>query len=149
MLNLFEAADRDALQRRLSALQPSSPRQWGKMNVSQMLAHCAIALEVPCGDRVKSQRLFGRVLAPFVKSSVLGLKPFTHNAPTDPEYRIGDDREFEAEKARLLALVERFCRRGPASADGVVHSFFGRLTGDEWGRLMFKHLDHHLRQFGA
>ncbi len=149
MQNLFDAADRDAIVRRLSDLQPASPRQWGKMTVAQMLAHCAVALEVPCGDRVKTQRLFGRVLAPFVRSTVLGEKPFTHNAPTDPDYRIVDDREFAIEKARVAALVDKFCGRGPAKAEGVVHSFFGRLSGDQWGRLMYKHLDHHLRQFGA
>ncbi len=149
MQNLFDADDRNALVRRLSDLRPSNARQWGKMTVAQMLAHCAVALEVPCGDRVKNQRLLGRLLAPFVRSAILGSKPFSHNAPTDPEYRIADERDFEREKARVEVLINRFCTRGPAAVDGVVHSFFGRLTGDEWGRLMYKHLDHHLRQFGV
>ncbi len=150
MQNLFDPADHDALMRRLSDLQPSCARQWGKMTAPQMLAHCAVVLEVACGDRIKTQRLFGRLLAPFVRSSILGTeKPFTHNAPTDSDYKITDDRDFEKERERLAALVDRFCTRGPARADGLVHSFFGRLTADEWGRLMYKHLDHHLRQFGA
>ncbi len=149
MQSLFDPADRDAVLRRLAALQPSSPRQWGKMDAAQMLAHCSVGLEVACGDRRKSQRLLGRILAPFVKSSLLGDKPMMRNAPTDPEYRIADAREFDRERDRLSALVDRFCTRGPGSAEGLVHSFFGRLTGDEWGRLMYKHLDHHLRQFGA
>lgn len=149
MLNMFDPSDRHAVLRRLSNLQPSSPRQWGKMTAPQMLAHCAVALEVPCGDRIKKQRLLGRVLAPFVRSTVLGDKPFTHNAPTDPDYRIADQRDFERERQRLAVLIDRFCAGGPASADGVVHSFFGRLTGEQWGRLMYKHLDHHLRQFGV
>ncbi len=149
MQNLFNADDRDAIVRRLSGLQPSSPRQWGKMNVAQMMAHCAVALEVPCGDRIKKQRLMGRVLAPFVRSTVLGEKAFMRGAPTDPDFRIVDERDFETERRRLATLVDRFCSRGPARVEGVVHSFFGRLTADEWGRLMYKHLDHHLRQFGA
>jgi hypothetical protein len=149
MQNLYDRGDRDGLVGRLSALQPSNARLWGKMNVSQMLAHCSVALEVPCGDRIKRQGLLGRIMSPFVRSSVLGLKPFVHNAPSDPEYRITDDRDFEKERARLAALVDRFCSRGTAATDGVVHPFFGRLSSDEWGRLMYKHLDHHLRQFGA
>jgi hypothetical protein len=149
MQNLFDRTDRDGLARRLSALGPSSSRQWGSMNVAQMLAHCSVALEVPCGDRVKAQSLLGRVVAPFVRSSVLGPKPFVHNAPSDPDYRISDEREFEKERGRLVSLIERFCERGPGAAEGVVHPFFGRLDGDQWGRLMYKHLDHHLRQFGA
>ncbi len=149
MHTLFDPADRDAIAQRLKGLQPASPRQWGKMDAAQMLTHCSVALEVACGDRRKTQRLLGRIVAPFVKSSLLGDKPFMRNAPTDPEYRIADERDFEREKVRLSALVDRFCTRGPASAEGLVHSFFGRLTGEEWGRLMYKHLDHHLQQFGA
>jgi hypothetical protein len=149
MQSLLDPKDRDDIAQRLSALQPSSQRQWGKMTVSQMLAHCAIALETPCGDVVKQQRMIGRVLAPLVKKSVLGEKPMRRNAPTSPSLRIADDRNFAAEHARLVALVDRFCSRGSSAVDGVVHEFFGRLTSDEWGRLMYKHLDHHLRQFGA
>jgi hypothetical protein len=148
MLNLFDAQDRQAIARRLETLQPSSPRQWGKMNPSQMMAHCAAALEVACGDRRKPQAFIGRVLAPFVRKSVLGEKPFGRNSPTDPDFIITDDRDFDAERQRLTGLLERFCERGSAGADGQVHSFFGRMNGDEWGRLMYKHLDHHLRQFG-
>ena len=149
MQNLFDPADRSAVLQRLSSLNASSPRQWGKMDIAQMLAHCSVALEVACGDRVKKQALIGRVLAPFVRSSVLGEKPFGRNGPTDPDFKIADERDFATEGQRLAALVDRFCTRGPSAADGVVHSFCGRLTADQWGRLMYKHLDHHLRQFDA
>jgi hypothetical protein len=149
MRSLFDRDDRDALVRRLSNLQPSSPRQWGKMNAPQMLAHCAATLEVACGDKIKKQAVIGRVLSPFARSSVLGDKPFTRNAPTDPDFKIVDDRDFATEQKRVTALVERFCSRGLSGADGLVHGFFGRLSADEWGRLMYKHLDHHLRQFSA
>src|SRR5215472_8360853 len=101
MPSLFDRDDRDALARRLSNLQPSSPRQWGKMNAPQMLAHCAAALEVACGDKIKKQAVIGRVLSPFVRSSVLGDKPFTRNAPTDPDFKIVDDRDFAAEQKRV------------------------------------------------
>jgi hypothetical protein len=149
MQNLFDTRDREDMGRRIAALRPSSARQWGKMDVSQMLAHCAVSLEVPCGDRVKQQRLLGRILGPVLRTAVLGEKPMARNAPTDAENKIVDPRDFERERARLTSIVERFAGLGPAGVDGVVHSFFGRLTGDEWGRLMYKHIDHHLRQFGA
>jgi uncharacterized protein DUF1569 len=149
MQNLYDASDREALMRRVSALQQTNARQWGKMNAAQMLAHCAAALEVACGDPIRKQAFIGRVLAPFVKSTVLGEKPFSRNGPTDPAFKIVDDRDFSAERQRLTDLVERFASRGPSGADGLVHSFFGRLRADEWSRLMYKHLDHHLRQFGA
>lgn len=102
-----------------------------------------------CGDRRKKQALIGKLLMPFVKSSFLGEKPFSKNGPTDPDLIVADDRDFVAERTRLMAMVDRFCKGGPDAAGQYVHSFFGKLTGDEWGRLMHKHIDHHLRQFGA
>jgi hypothetical protein len=148
MQNLFDSVDREAIVRRLTALRPGSPRQWGKMSPAQMLAHCAAALEVACGDRPKKQTLLGRIVTPFIRSSILGEKPFGRNSPTDPDFVIADERDFALERRRLGALIDRFCERGSSAAAGQVHSFFGRLSGDEWGRLMHKHLDHHLRQFG-
>lgn len=149
MQNLFEPRDREALVRRLNSLDLASARLWGKMDVAQMLAHCAVALEVACGDRPKKQALLGRLVTPFIRSSILGEKPFGRNSPTDPDFVIADERDFNVERRRLSTLIERFCERGPDAAAAQVHSFFGRLNGDEWGRLMHKHLDHHLRQFGA
>lgn len=149
MENLFNATDRASIDRRLSALQASSVRQWGKMNPAQMLAHCANAMEMACGDRQKRQAFLGKLVTPFIRATILGPNEMGRNAPTDPDLKIVDDRDFAAERARMITLVDRFCKGGPAAAAPQIHSFFGRLSRDEWGRLMYKHLDHHLRQFGA
>jgi hypothetical protein len=149
MKNLYAPSDRQPILDRLAKLQPGTSRQWGKMDPAQMLAHCAAALEVAAGDRVLPHRLVGKIFSPFVKRSLLGEKPFPKNSPTDPTFIVSDPRDFAKEKARLLALVSRFCEAGPSAADGRMHSFFGRLEGDEWGVVMHKHLDHHLRQFGV
>jgi Protein of unknown function (DUF1569) len=149
MENLFDAATRAAIAARLQALQPGHVRQWGKMSAPQMLAHCSVGLEFACGERSGKQAFIGKLVAPFVKGRFLGEKPFGKNAPTGPEFVIADDRNFGNEKARLASLIDTFASRGPEVAGKQVHTFFGQLTGDEWGRLMYKHLDHHLRQFGA
>lgn len=149
MENLFTPADRAAIERRLATLSPQSPRQWGKMDVGQMLAHCAVGLEIASGDRQKQQALLGKIFTPFIRSRILGEKPFARNAPTDPDFVMQGPKDIEAERQRVAALVAKFCQRGPEAASAQVHSFFGRLSGEEWGRLMYKHLDHHLRQFGA
>ena len=149
MQNLFEAGAREEILQRIARLQPTSQRQWGKMDVAQMLAHCCVAFEVPCGDRPMKQALLGRILAPFVKGSVLGDKPMSRNAPTGPDFRIVDARDFGRERDRLTTLIERFCTLGATGTDRAVHGFFGTLSGEQWGRLMHKHTDHHLRQFGA
>jgi hypothetical protein len=62
---------------------------------------------------------------------------------------VTDDRDFESERRRLTDIINRFCELGPENASKQTHSFFGRLSGEEWGFLMYKHLDHHFRQFGA
>ena len=89
--------------------------------------------------------LFGRL----AKRQLLADKPWKHGMPTAPEFRVTEPREFAREHAALRALVERFGRGGPAALTKHRHPFFGRLTDDEWQALQWRHLDHHLRQFGA
>jgi hypothetical protein len=119
------------------------------MNAAQMLRHCSLALETATGDRPMKQKLLGKLLTPFIRSLVLGEKPFSQDSPTDPAFRVSDERDFRIEKARLEALIAAFVQKGEAQAARQTHAFFGRLTGEEWGLLMHKHLDHHLRQFGV
>lgn len=149
MKSLFHAPDRAALLERLRLLQPDSPRQWGTMDPAQMLRHCALALETATGDRPMKQKLLGKLLTPFIRSLVLGERPFSQDAPTDPSFRVRGSRDFQIEREALMALVAKFVDRGEAEAARQTHAFFGRLSGAEWGLLMHKHLDHHFRQFGG
>jgi hypothetical protein len=148
MKSLFVPEVRREILQRLESLQPGGTRQWGKMEPAQALAHCTTALEMATGDCPRKQVLIGKLLGPFLKSMLLGERPFGKNGPTDPAFIVSDARDFAKEKARLLATVARFCDQGPGAFDGNVHSFLGPLTGPEWGVMMYKHLDHHLRQFG-
>jgi hypothetical protein len=149
MKSLFSPSERQQILDRLGKLQAGATRHWGKMDPAQMLAHCVAALEVGVGDVAKDHSFIGKVLGRFVKGSLLGEKPFSKNSPTDPGFIVADARDFEKERARLAAIVQRFGSAGASAANGRMHSFFGRLKGDEWGILMYKHLDHHLRQFGV
>src|SRR5262249_6524526 len=107
------------------------------------------ALQAGTGEAPRRQVLIGKILAPLMKRSILSEKPFSRNSPTDPTFVIRDDRNFQEEKRRLVGIVSRFCEAGPQKAGQPTHSFLGRLTGEEWGTMMYKHLDHHLRQFGG
>jgi hypothetical protein len=80
---------------------------------------------------------------------MLGDKPFAKDGPTGAELLVHDQPELEAEKRRLDDLMVRFVAAGPKAADGRVHGFLGALTGDQWGSYMWKHLDHHFRQFSV
>jgi len=146
---LFDDAVRARTLQRVGLLRADSERRWGRMSSAQMLAHCSIALELAAGDRPGRQMLIGRLLSPFVKGSYLGDKPFPRDGPTAPVLVVSDARDFAVEQARLAALVQRFGSGGPGGATRDPHLFFGRLTGEEWGVLMQKHLEHHLTQFGV
>ena len=71
------------------------------------------------------------------------------NSPTAPALLVKDDPDFETERARLDGLIDRFATGGAAACTTHPHAFFGKLTPDQWSILVYKHLDHHLRQFGA
>jgi Protein of unknown function (DUF1569) len=149
MKTLFDQADRESIHQRLGVLQVGSPRRWGKMNAAQMVTHCARALETGTGDRPMKQRLLGRIITPFIRSSILGEKPFGRNSPTDPTFVVADERDFSDERQRLADLIDRLVERGTDQAANQTHAFFGKLSGEEWGELMYKHIDHHLQQFGV
>lgn len=147
--SLFVPADRARIEARIRALAPGAKREWGKLDAPGMLAHCALGIEAATGDLPMKQAFIGRILAPFFRGAVLGPKPFGRNAPTSPLLLSPNPAAFEAEKTRLLRSLEKFCAAGPAAASGHTHGFLGRITGEEWGLLMHKHLDHHLVQFGG
>lgn len=149
MHTVFNSADRDALVARFHKLEPASTRQWGKMNPAQMLTHCTRALEAGAGVTTAKQAFLGKIVTPLIRKSVFGEKPFGRNSPTDPKFVVSDERDFEAERKRLLEVLALFVQRGPEGATNRMHSFFGKLKGEEWGILTYKHLDHHLRQFGV
>jgi hypothetical protein len=150
MKNLFEPGRAAELTERIERLRPDSPRQWGKMTPPQAMAHCAVAMEWAVGDTRAPRMMIGRVIGGFVKGmAVRNDDPMKRNAPTSPDLRITDERELAIERERLIRLIERFSAAGPAGCTTYPHSFFGPMSPDEWAVLMYKHVDHHLRQFGA
>ena len=150
MKNLYEPATAQEIKDRIARLGPASQRQWGKMTAAQAMAHCSVAMEWAVGD-IRPPRMFiGRIFGSLAKSKMLKDEaPMGRNAPTAKSLRIADDRDLATELQRLTALVDRFASAGPAGCTTHPHSFFGPLTPNEWAALMYKHLDHHLRQFGV
>lgn len=149
MKNIFDPSTLEEIKQRIDTLRPDMKRQWGKMEVAQMLAHCSAALEVAAGKKFPPRVFIGRIIGPFFKSAFSNDKPLKKNMPTDKSFLVIDRRNFEKEKARLLNLITQFSTGGEAACTRHPHSFFGKLTPREWGKGMYKHLDHHLRQFSA
>jgi hypothetical protein len=148
--NLFQAERVEEIKDRLRQLKADSTRQWGKMSPAQMLAHCSAGMEMAAGEIRPSRALIGRIVGPAVKRVAFrDEEPMRRNSPTMKELLMSGDRDFEAERKRLSGLIDRFAASGPSGCTDHPHAFFGLLTPDEWSILMYKHLDHHLRQFGA
>jgi hypothetical protein len=150
MKNLFEASAAGEIERRIAALTPDRRPGWGRMNVAQMVAHCSAGLELASGDRRPPRALAGRLIGWAIKPLVLrNDEPMRRNSPTVEGLVIADERDLGIERQGLLERIRRFVTAGPNGCTTHPHSFFGPLTPDEWAILMYKHLDHHLRQFDA
>lgn len=134
---------------RINQLKPDSKAQWGKMTVSQMLAHCAIALETTLGDTKLKQLFMGKLFGKMALKTTLGPKPWRRSLPTAPSFVVIDPKIFDQEKERLLAQISRFTKTKSEEIIKTEHPFFGMMTAEQWYQLTYRHLDHHLSQFGV
>ena len=146
--NLFDSSAYNEVLDRLNKLTTESQRQWGKMNVGQMLAHCNEAFRSSLAKMPK-RMLMGYLFGWLAKPLFFGPKPYKKSLPTAPNFIIKDERNFEEEKKQLTELVTQFHQADPALTASKVHPFFGKMTAEQWGKGMWKHLDHHLQQFGV
>ena len=149
METLFDPAVYQTILHRVESIRPGSERLWGKMTPAQMLEHTARALDMATGKKPMKQALLGKLIGWTVRKSFVGETPFSKNGPTGPDFIVHGEPDFERSKARLTALLADFHALGEKGCDGNIHGFFGKMTGAEWGVTQYKHMDHHLRQFGA
>jgi hypothetical protein len=150
MKNVFDPAVTAELIHRIEQLNPQSPALWGKMSVDQMLAHCCVAYEMAFTDKhPKANPVMRFLLKNFVKKGVVNEVPYKKNLPTAPAFRIKNEKNFAEEKGRLIAFLEQTLAAGEVGFEGKESPSFGAMTAKEWNNLLYKHLDHHLTQFGV
>ena len=150
MKNLFDGALANQVKQRVDKLRTDSQSQWGKMSVAQAVAHCSCGLEMAMGQIRPPRALMGRLIGSAIKPKVVGNdEELRRNSPTAGELVIRDERNLDVERVRLCSLIDKFASGGASICTDHPHPFFGRMTPGEWAILMYKHLDHHLRQFGA
>ncbi len=150
MKNLYHHSDYQEIISRLENLKFTSERKWGKMTVSQMLVHCQKPMEVAEQKLVVKRNLISLLFGKMMKNKLIvkGLD-FDKNLPTAKEFIVAADCDFEIERKKLLNMIHAFYNSGPSAIKTYMHPFFGKMSPSEWGLLFYKHLDHHLLQFGG
>lgn len=148
--NIFTEEISEKTIHRINQLKPDTTPGWGKMTVDQMLAHCNVTYEMVFTDKHPKPNIFMRfILKSFVKNMVVSGKPYKRNSQTAPAFLIKGERDFNAEKQRLIGYITDTQKLGENYFDGKESNSFGALTKDEWNSMFYKHLDHHLTQFGV
>jgi hypothetical protein len=149
MEDLFEAESVLEMKSRIAILSRDNQPLWGRMNVAQAMAHCTAGFQMAMGEIRPPRALIGRLIGGLIKTRAFrDGEPMRRNSPTARELLVADERDLELERVQLLQTLDRFTASGTQRCTMHPHAFFGPLTPKEWSMLMYKHLDHHLRQFG-
>ncbi|WP_339921941.1 DUF1569 domain-containing protein [uncultured Cyclobacterium sp.] len=148
--NIFDKSVTDEMIARINKLEADSKPKWGKMTTPQMLAHCNVTYEMVYEDKHPKPNFFMKfIIKTFVKNIVVGEKPYKRNSQTAPAFLITDSRDFTLERKRLIDYLNQTQQLGDSSfANNESHSF-GKLSIVEWNNMFYKHLDHHMTQFGV
>lgn len=145
---VFDRAVREELVRRMESVDPRRGPLWGKMNAGQMLAHLNASLAMATGELSTKPR-FSPLANPLGRWLIIyGLRTWPQGAPTAPELLATPPAEWPSELTRFRDLLEQVGTKSP-DGEWPRHPGFGRCSGRDWGVLGYRHLDHHLRQFGV
>ena len=149
--NIFEREVADGVIGRIGLLTADAERVWGKMDVGRMLGHLNVSFEMIYEPEKHPKAKFpiSLILRYFVKGVVVGEKPLRRGSPTAPQFIMKSDKDFEAERTRLIEYINRTVELGETHFDGREYVSFGVLTKTQYSNMFYKHIDHHLQQFGA
>jgi len=147
--NIFSKKCVDELKIRIESLDNNTTPNWGKMNASQMLAHCSEVLKNALGETQQKRKLIGYIVAPFVRHRFYDSEPYKKKGGPSTFVISDDERKFDSEKQNLIKLIEQFHTGERKKLKKSVHPILGKFTPEQWAIGQYKHLDHHLRQFGV
>lgn len=147
MKNLWDATARKELSERLALITAETPPLWGQMNARQMIAHVVDALRMAMGDLKAAGKKLPIRFTPLKQLIIYG-PPFPKNSPTSPELQGRQAEDWDGECTRLRQMMDSFAALPPGNKFPL-HPAFGTLSRRAWGALQYKHIDHHLKQFGA
>lgn len=147
MESIFNEQAYQQVMDRIDSLSEESERKWGKMTVGQMLWHCQVPLKIAKENRPNNAK-GNIILRLFFKKSLYNDRPWRKNLPTFGPAKARESKNLTEEREKLKELISEV-HAMKARETWHPHPIFGPLTRDQWGKLQYKHLDHHLRQFGV
>jgi hypothetical protein len=146
MKTIFDKETREEIIARINTLDENSTARWGKMTVYQMLKHCIKWEEMLLGKTKYKQSFLGRLVGKWALADMMKDESAKQNLPTVPSFKITGDGDVAAAKAEWISLIKEHADQ---ENSGFIHPFFGKLTAEQAGRMDYKHVDHHLRQFNS
>ena len=146
MKTIFNKNTNSELIERIQTLKASDNAQWGKMDSYQMLKHCTLGEELFQGKKEYKRLFIGKLFGGIALKGIMkNESPMKKNQPTHPEFKISGTGDFNIVKEKWISLLKDY---NGYSNTNFIHPFFGKMTNDEIGIFVYKHTDHHLRQFG-
>ncbi|MBX2965733.1 MAG: DUF1569 domain-containing protein [Cyclobacteriaceae bacterium] len=150
MKTIFDSGVREKLIQRIKLLSHNHKPLWGKMNIYQMLIHNTYWNGWMLGndEHTYKQEFLGKIFGKIaLKRMVKDEKPFDKNIPTSDQFKAKElHGDLEAEKEKWISLINEYENYNNPN---FVHDFFGKMTKEQIGILVYKHTDHHLRQFNV
>lgn len=148
--DIFNKAVTDEIIERINKLDKNSKPLWGKMNAAQMFAHCNVSYEMIYENiHPKPNPVLKFILKALIKKKVVGEEMYPHNSKTAPQFIMKETKDFDNEKTRLINYIDKTQQLGEIHFDNKESLSFGALNKTEWSNMLYKHLDHHLKQFGV
>ena len=150
MESLFNSETHQDILKRLNNLNENSTALWGKMNIGQMFKHCQLPIKVALGENNMEMKVgfIKKQIFKLFKPMMYSVKPWKHNMQTAKEFIITEPLVFESERTNLVTLINEFASKKDHT-NWPEHPVFGYFTTEQRGKMQYKHIDHHLRQFGA
>ena len=149
MESLFDKQGNQNIVDRINQLTPITLSQWGKMTVSQMLEHCQQPIKVSFGTLELKPNLISFLFGKSAKKQMLTQPRFKRSLPTVKQFKITHEPNFDEARKELIEMVSQYANLGHGAIKVTKHPFFGNMSMEEWDILQWKHLDHHLKQFGV
>jgi hypothetical protein len=148
MKSIFNPADNQEIISRINSLTPETPALWGEMSVDQMLKHCNEAVLVAFNEKELKINFIFKIMGSLMRKSILNSPQFSKNSPTAKEFKFTERFNFSTVQNELIQNFSRF-QQGEKAITCLKHPFWGKMNNEDWNKLMWKHIDHHLRQFGV